>query len=448
MIRIAYLIMLISSPVWVFADIFIVTDSGDGIMAVDVSVKGDKIEYTDRGTGMVKSLEKKTVDALIPTVERGKHYDADKVKKYVSRIKRMQAKHKSLVRKLTEILQAWNAYSKGGAGLDDSIKELRQAYDSSERGTKQYKDAVMGLGMVKFKDLQKKYTSQIDGQIEEIRSDYVSYNMKKLEEMAVKPVKDLANYTGFLTLSTDVAEAGKEDIRGKIKEMKEVLRAATYKEVCGKAYGLFSSKRDIDGYITCGSLLTRVKNEVASTEEEKAGIDKRMELLLQHAKKSNPKYSFDYNGYPMTKDDVALYTSMQRYGSRVTFTGTEMNELCMIIPKKAPPEIISLGRSFAVPLRIIFRGAPRKDRTLGLVVMIPSASGPAHEHYYKLDAASIKAGRLDVDLKETFTMLPGGFEVAVNEYGQSAYYVFVAYIDESGDGSNVKLGAACRWPLS
>lgn len=452
--RIATLItaVLVGATLHANAMVMIVTKKGEGVWATTARMVDNKVIYISRDTGAEKSFLVSEIDGVVPKVSRGKQYKPKQIQKYIDRIKKLRAKHRRLLRGLNELLQEWELLQRPSPELEGKIDAERLAFQGSDKGTDAFKRSSLSLWMIKYKDLQGKYTERIDKLIEDMRSEYIEVNMKRLVAFAEDaPRNRIDVFVKARNLGRQMARISVEKSeKATIPQMVDAARKRTFDTNVRLAYSTFTKKKTIDAYLSSGRILDQLKKEVASTDLEKTGLDKRLNILVEQIAKKEPSYDFSREGFPMSSADMTTLRKTHEYSSRITFSTVPVELECYVLPV-AKPKRIRFHQGFTLPIRLIFRRAQPKGRNLVAVVMLREKMD-MHRHMIKLDNITIKNGYADINFREDFRGLDSSFVPVRELEGGVYYYVYIAYLargSEAGEDAEWQaISATCAWPTN
>ncbi|MBN2301313.1 MAG: hypothetical protein JXN60_02225 [Lentisphaerae bacterium] len=432
-----------------FATTLIVTKDGAGIVATEAGKVGDKIIYIDRQTGNEEAIDINKVDGVVPSVERGKQYEPDRIQKYIDRIKKLQKKHYRLTRQLNEQLQQWEALQRPSPELESAIVETVELFAAGNRGTDEYKKACLALEMLKYKDLRGDYTQKIDRFIETMKSEYLSVNMKRLEVMTGDAQTDINVFVKARTLGEEMLRiAAHDNEKMKIDRLLAAARKRTFDTNAQLARTSFAREKSIDSYLGSARILHLLKQEVAGTDVARREIDKSMAAIIGQISVIEPTYDFTYEGFPISPGDTTLLRMTRQYASVVTFATVPVETECFMFPIQKPKHI-RFGLAFRMPVRLLFRMAQPADREYAMVVMLREQTG-MHTHTIMINAFQIKRGRSDITVNEDFSDLDSGF-VPVRELEGGVYYFIYLACRVKAEGSDIgdqwqAISATCAWP--
>lgn len=427
----------------------IVTKEGKSFWATGVRQEGDTVVYMSRTTGQEESIPVSELHGVIPTVVRGQQYTPGEIQKYIDRIKKLQRLHANLYRQLNSILQEWELLQKPSPELENDIKRLADAYQSSDKGMAVYRKTVLDLGMVRYKDMQGKYAGRLDNVLEEIRVDYVKVNRKRLEETAALPEKiSFEEFIHFENLSRDVAKEADPADKKAVEAMLESTRANVFDAQCRAGYKAFAGSKTVDAYLEAAHILCGVREYVAATPEQKSGVEKRIAMLYGMIGKAQPSYTISESGFPFDKAAAGLRSQLGMYCSMITFTDLELTEQCFIVPGSKPPAL-KFGRPFSVPLHIVINRAQPADREFALRVLHLTPEGMIR-HLVHLGRLDFVNGRATVEYSESFAEAAAYGGLVPDELGNYRWYFYVVYKlkREKEDPEWIPLSKSCGWPIA
>jgi hypothetical protein len=419
----------------------IVTSEGQGFWATSVSQKGDQIMYTNKDTGERKSVAISSLHGTVPRVVRGKKYKAADIKKYIARIGMLQRKHKGLYRQLQTLLQEWQALQKPSADLTPKIDELTKAFDSSDKRTKAYRRATAGLGMVRYKDAAGNLGEKLDSVLAEMKADYVKTNKIWLDAQALAAdTMGFADFPAFEQLTKDVRREVDAGDKAALDAALARTRAKVIAGQCKVAYTTFVATKSIDSYLDASWLMCGTKENVTDTEEQKSALDRQIASLVEMTMKSNPKYTFDAMGFPLSQATRKVITAAGGCASRGKSGNESFTEQIFMLPEKRPAGL-RFGNSFSVPLRLVAQRAQPKGRTFALIVTYPGAGGKTHE----IGAIQFKDGVAQALLNEKFAGLAGR-KLRPTKEGRTYFYFHLAYKDAGSEWSAIS--KTCFWDIA
>lgn len=419
------------------ASVLIVTKKGESFWATHARQEGDMVRYIDRNTGEEKTIAVIKLDGVIPVVRRGKQYKPEEIQKYVDRTKKIRAKHPMLIGQLNPILQEWEAMQKPSEELAEKIDQLVDEFQNSEKDTKTYQEITLNLGMLRYKDVQGRYTSRIDKVLDDMKNGYLSVNLKRLELMVNAGKTAIDNFVRIKRLARELSQAANVSQNEKIEGLLTKSRQLTFEANCRYANSSFMSSRSISAYLRSRDILFMVRNEVAEADEQKARVDRYISALVEQISKAQPAYSFEFNGYPLSKDDHEVLNRSRAFSTKVRFSDITVDEQCLVIPLRAPGSI-RLGQPFALPLRLVFNRAQPRNRVFGIVVLLYRGDGGMHSHTVKLPPLQIKDGHSEIVFREDFSVLEEDFVLGGDVYGNSYLYAYLSYLEEGEDSYDEK----------
>lgn len=424
-------------------DKLVVTSDGNCFWVTSVKQEGDILKYNAKDTGEEKTIALSGVHGVIPSVTRGAQYTPGEVQKYIDRIKKLETMHKRLYRQLHTMLQEWEALQKPNEELEGDIKRLEDEFGSSDKSTRTYKKTVLDLGMVMYKDMQGKYKPRLDNVLADLKAEYVKVNKARLEEQAA--TSGTMTFEAFIDheqLTKDVAKEAGESDKTVIETMLAATRQKVFDAQSSEAYKVYIAKKSIDSYLAAAWILLGIKECVAATDEQKSGIDKRIESLVNMAKKSVSSFAIDEMGFPMSAQTQQLMNSLLSRCSTYKSERIDISEQVFVIPEKNPVGL-SFGRTFSVPLRLVIQRAQPQDRKFGLVVTYPGSDPVTRE----LGLLSFKDGVATASFNENFSGLEDGAQLRPDENGQYYFYFYVAYEvpGEKGDSTWQPISKMCFW---
>lgn len=422
----------------------IVTSEGQSFWVTSISQEGQTITYTSKATGETKSVPLSSLHGTVPRVVRGTKYEADEVKTYIARIKMLQGKHKSLYRQLETLLQEWQALQKPSTELISEIDELKQAFDSSDKGTAAYRRAVRGLGMVQYKDAAGNCKVKIESALAQIKDDYIKTSTSWLDAHAATAETMLFNdFVAFEQLTKDVSREIDADARGRLLATLEATRLKVLNGQSKAANNTFIAAKSIDSYLDAMRILLGLKEIVANDEKQKALLDGQIASLVEMVAKSNPGYKIDESGFPLDSTTSRMIAAQPNGCSRGTSGNDDLSEQIFIVPETSI-DGLRFGRPFSIPLRLVTQRAQPPDRKFALIISYPGAGRLIHD----TGALQFKAGISQCLFNEKFTDLTGR-QLQPSEDGRFYFYFHLAYKDKAADDEEWHaISKTCFWNIS
>jgi len=427
----------------------LVRKDGGTVWASSARREGDVVQYRERDSGEDRSVPVAELDGVVPVVKRGKQYDAKLVQTFVDRLEDLKGKHPRQLRTLNQLLQEWKVLQAPVAELDDRITQLVREYQQGDKTTESYKKVVLDLGMLKYKDMRGAYTARIDEECARITGDHVARALKHLSEVAGAPEIGIERFVEVRYLCEHLLQVAEADTQLTVRNYLAACRKKAFEGNCRKSAETFTAgRKTVDVYLAASRILHGVKEEIAATEAQKADVAGRIEDLVRQATAAQRAYRFDYKGYPLRREDVELYNRAKDYTSCLTFAFIPVSDQCLIIPREIPKPA-AMGRSFTVPVRLIFNRAQPPDRRLGVVVMLCGEGEVTHSHTEELESLRIKDGHVDITFRGDLSKVGKDFAPVPDKAGRTNVYVYLAYREDAGEGEYrwPAISHACRWPL-
>jgi len=425
----------------------IVTKKGEAIWARKPRRQGDAITFVNKESGQEETRLVADLSGVISIVRRGKRYEPAQIQRNIDRIKKVMLRHFKHKRLLSPILREWELLQRPSPELEEKISGFQQAFADSTKETRMFEKAVFGLGMLKYKDVHGKYTERIDILVDEITADYLETNLARLRELVKK--KDLAvgDFVAVRKLGKALLASATDDRRKEeIEKLVADSRNRAYEFGMRDAVVSFKSGgKGIDAYLRAARILMGVKDEVAETEAQKADVDAKMENLVARVSQTQPAYSFEYKGYPLTRDDMSLYRRTEKASSRYKLGSVAVDEQCLIIARRVPA-LLRVGTPFSLPLRFVFNREQPEDRIFGITIRIMGERG-LHTHTTRLRTPEIRTGHADVTLEEDFSLLEPGFTLRTDTSRHPRLYAYLSYLpapEENPDDWHA-ISVACGW---
>lgn len=427
------------------AESYVVTKEGKGFWTSSVRKDEKAIYYMDKTTGEEKTLSLSVVDGLVLSVQRSEQYKPEQIKSHLENIRALIAKHRSLTRDLNQLQQEWEALQKGDPGFAKQIDAIVEKFNASDKGIKAYKGAMMDLGMIKYKDVQGKHAERIERTVGKVKNEFLTAGFARLEGMASTNRISVNDYLEVKNLANALSDAGqKEKAAGLIENIRRLALSLNAQE----ALAGFASSKTVEAYLVSNDLLIRIKNEIATEGDPKKRIDVMLGGLIRDVGKAQPAFNFDLRGYPMTKNDNTVLSSLQRFSSIITFTASDLEEQCFVFPLQRP-ENIRMNQRFSVPLRLIFNRAQPKDRIFGIMVLIPGGHG-TDSHTVALECLQIKNGHADATFTDEFDHAEKDFAPVPDSKGEYGAYLSLGYrTSAAGESAQwCPISRACRFPIT
>lgn len=490
-------------PLVSLADVMIITHDHVAISAKSARKNGTQIVYKDAASGAEHAISTNTVDAIIPRVERSRSYDDAYITKVLDRIHSLRTRHGTLLRQINEVRQEWEALQKPAAKLDDQIVSIEQGFRTSQKDTTAYKQAVMSLSMLQYKDVRGTYRERIDGILSTIRKDYVDLNTGTLkalgnasyigiddfrkidalgielsdasleaERPALTALRDAIRQRVF-TLQTDKARSSFEaagmtldaartsiamlmqtaevvaatpEQKSSAAALQTTIREQTIDANAAKAVAAFDAAPSLDTYLATLGVLIPLRAEVAVTDDLKSRADAFMDSLRTKASGALPDYNFSYKGFPLTTNDTACMEANEATISSQAVPKLPVDEQCLILPLEPVPPITSAPQM--QPIRLIFNRQQPANREFA-VFIVALGRGDDASTARILPKLDMKDGRINMRLPVDLGFLPSGFAPKVDASGVFSVYVYVAARDML-EGMILTpwrpISLACRWP--
>ncbi len=426
-------------------DKLIVTKEGMCFWVTSVTQEGDVLKYNSKQTGEEKTIAISKLHGVVPVVVRGKRYTPGEIQKYITRIKKLQEKHKRLYRQLQTILQGWEALQKPNLELEGDIEKLKVFFASSDKRTSIYKKTVLDLGMVRYKDMQGKYGPKLDNVLADMKADYVKVNKERLEKQAATAAT--MSFEAFAVheqLTKDVLKEAQESDKTAVSSMLLTTRQTVFDAQGRVALKVFLGKKSIDAFLQSARIMYGLKENVAATEKQKADIDKRIGQLFVQTQKYNASYHINEGGFPIGADTRKLQDAAMYRCSTSESTYADLREEVFIIPEKSTTGL-RYGRTFSFPLRMVIQRAQPKDRKFAFIVTYPGADTVTRV----IGSPQFKNGFASVKFDENFAGL-AGTQILPNEEGRYYFYFHMAYEvpQKKGDSTWQAVSKLCFWSIA
>lgn len=403
-------------------DALVVTRDGKGLKADNVRTEDGKVVFKDLDSGSEKSMPTNTVDGVIPFVQKGKDYDPEEVKANLELIKRLKTRHNGLTKYFGQLNSDWTLVQKA-ASLDKEIDSLKDAFFAGPKTSSSYKTTSTSMGLLKLKDVQGKYTELIDEALASIKKEFLKVAVGRLSSCAATN-KTIEGLKGVVALTQDVTDFGDDRDKKKAADALNQARENVCAAVMKDASAVYAGKADIESYLKSRDMLRRLLEEVVATPDQRRNVEAALGRQIEDIAKAMPTYRFD-GGYPLNAEDQQVLGDTSYLGRGLKIKSTGLDPECIIYPL-APQEVVQVGQPVTIPLRMVFNRAQPTNRMFSVVLMM---NGQKDSFVHPVDQGKlqIKDGRVDVSVKEDFSLRPKGFVPAVEADGTAMIYLFVTY---------------------
>ncbi|MBA4387103.1 MAG: hypothetical protein C0404_03920 [Verrucomicrobia bacterium] len=418
------LVAIVCLSATVRADSLIVTTDSTGIQATNVRTDRDTVSFKDVETGADKTMPTNKVDGIVPFVSKGKDYKPEEIQQNIELLKKLKLKHKTLIKYLNQLQNEWEAMQKPAKEYDKDIDNLVNGFKNGDRSTTAYKGVTMSLGMIRFKDVHKKYSERIDAALAEVRDAYLAGIIARFSTLATSNRLSIAEFARVREMTSDISDHG--DMKHKEKAAKLLNQARqTTLDVCSQdAVAMYSGKQNIEAYLRSRDTFLKLKEEVAAGDAQKKKLDELMAAQLADMAKSMPAYRFD-GGFAWEGGDLQAYEDSKAYSVRAKVSSLQEEPQCYVIPT-GQPELLKPGTAFTMPLRLVFNRAQPTNRFYAVAFMLNGTPAP-FVHHIELGKLQIVDGHVNASVKEEFLNLQKDFKPVVDPEGKSFYMFYVAW---------------------
>lgn len=431
------------------ADRLVVYKNGTSEYVSKARKEGDVVIFAIRDTGKEKRVAAGELDAVIPILRRGKGYKPEEIDKYIKRIDHMRLKHPRLLRQLNPIRQEWEALKKPAPELEGKISELETRFRESDKDTVTYRRITLDLGMMKYKDLGGKYMARIDKLTADIKEEYLTVNLERMENLAEPEKLTVDRFVHMKRLATELDDMADEERKGRITALVTSARAAAYDAGLKHAVTSFAANKTLAAYLHSVRVLYELRNHVAETRMQKAGLERRVEQMQAEVAAGETAYDFDIlEGYPLNKADQDLLWRYKHWRSNVLFQSIDQDKQCEFFPLQSPGSI-RFRSPFEARLRLVFGREQPAGRKFGMVVMTYNPMG-LESYTVNLPEFKIVNGHADVAFRVDFSGFKEGFKLVGDEYGRVKLYMYLAYLapNSTPERENWQaISRACSWPM-
>jgi hypothetical protein len=429
------------------ADRFIVTRKGDGIWATRASREGNNIVYTDKDTGEARSIPETSLEAVIPTVKRGKNYKTEDINKYIERIKKAKLKHRRLKRPLNALLSDWNALLKPAEDLSGEIQALVTGFVDGDLSLSAYKDAGMELGMLAYKDKREDFADEIKAAQSTIRETFLSTAKKTITSRAEAKTVSLNDFAGLKKMEKELDGIAGDSELAEIRATTERARLTALNSNYQKIRKMLSAKEvRLDSFLLAIGTLKRMQREIAAGEKELQALSRLEQQTDQKMKKTVRGFRFDARGYPLRADDHEKRRQMAGGSRSVRFQSIELDEQCFVVPLARHGSIPVSGQT-RLPLRLVFNQVC-DGFDYGVRVAVLS-DGRMQEYTHPLSDVRLRDGHAEIEITEDFGFLPSDFSlVAVSGASPAAYFYIVSRAENAAEDAWSAISLALGWPLT
>ena len=405
------------------ADQFIVTKKGQGIWASTVSKDGDVITYVNRTTKKRLTINTSMLDAVIPVPRRGFEYPEADVKRFVRRIQKAKAKHHRLLYGPLNKLEAdWTAFLTSSDEQSGAADEIVKAFMESDRLPDACKRTVFRLQLSKSKNQTGSLAKVLDAHITAIKAECVATTKAYLKLQAEATKMSVKEFVFVHSTGRKVKRFGDAELKQTVDSLVEQCRTVAYKTSTSAAIQAFMKGKSVASYLDAMAILYETRDQLASTDLQKADIQKRIATMIRNTGRFLRQYNFDRMGCPMTSKDVQKLTAAQ---TSLLPIGDNGEAECILFPTETVAPVAT-GTAFEVPLCAVFNRAQPADARYRLHVGV-GGDPQNYTHDIELGAITLKNGHWEYTLKEDFAGLPDGFTLGTDDNGIPRTYRMYGY---------------------
>jgi len=421
-------ILLLTSTV-LSAGSYIVTTGGDGIRAAKTRTGTVMLYYRVQEDDEERMLALSGVADIVPTVDRGHEYSKQEADDALAKIGALLRKFLRLRKELIILQQQWEAVRNPDTGTAWQIDVLLKQFESSASKADTFRDVCLQLDMLRFKDIQGRYTNQIEAAIGKMRVELFDVEKARVERM-VQGEQTVSGYlackrTVDLLKMCSLPTAQKQVLDDMLLKYRDATVAARY----NTARSTFLNGKSVDSYLAGAEVLRELLGAMSEDQKVAADVDRVILSLRKAAGQACAGYDFSFKGYPLSGEDTRCLASTRQFASSVPVQSMQVDEQAYVFPARIPNLAVS-GGLLNVPVRIVFNRPQPGGRVFAMVNELTMADGKTQVTLWRMqDPVTVKNGRADVNLA-----------ASVPSSGVVAAAMFLAYRPEGQ-----KNGAGEEW---
>lgn len=373
------LVALASATTLCRAADLIITKEGKSVWADSTRKDGETLRYVPQNGGAEESFASADVDAIVPTVKRGKEYTPEQARTVLDRIKRMIAKYPNLRKQLTVLQQEWKAIESPDTGADARIEEAAAKFRASSRNADDFRSAALALDMIKFKDQSGRYDDKIAQLLSAMRQECLDAEMVTLKPLLESKTKSIADFIKAATIVDRLtlnpfSDDQKKALRDSIVKRREETVAANLE----LAKSAFFGAKNMEGYLHSAGILIDLGRYVAD-DKTKGEVERHVRVIRTAATAACPGYNLERDGYPLAAADRQAMTNVQ-WAMTAEGIPLPMDEQCLMFPPEGA-RAVAPGESFKIAFHIVFNRSQPPDRPFKIVALlnIPGQQGRMSE---------------------------------------------------------------------
>jgi len=402
------MMMLWALATGAFASVeLILTKDNRTFWAENTRTNETDVLFVDNESKAETNLPLKEVDFILPTVQKGKTYTEEEVKANLKKIADAQTGHGKFIKQWKLLQDQWQAALRTDSSeltgkIDAAVAKFKAGYKDSRA----YRDALLTLGMVGFKDATGTCKGPLDDAIATVQELYMGVSIRQLESLISVEKLTVEDYGKVKTLSLTALRRAPDDDAKKIKMAYAKARAKMIGQGETEARGFLAAGKNLNNYLKSRTVLLGVGEEFAATADERATVAKILVDITQTVQKAQRNVEFDEKGYALSKKDRERIEATKSCSAGPDAkVGASFREECIMILHQAPPALTN-GSTVTLTTTLIFNRLSDAKRDYAVAVIGKKDDAVARS-YIKIPKLVLSGGRSDFLLPLNTAILKG-----------------------------------------